>query len=88
VNLNGAEHITLPAAEVLRPIKAGQPWTTDDALCPICETVFLMAASFTPQAPSLPLPSASQRVERFEGVTPLVVAERRSAFQSRAPPSA
>jgi hypothetical protein len=60
----------------------------DDAYCPICASLYLMANSFMPAAPLLPLPSVSNLVKHFDRKAPVFVAPRRLAFQSRAPPLA
>ena len=46
--LSVAETVNLPAAESFKSIPAGQPWYSGDALCPICETIYFLSNSFTP----------------------------------------
>ena len=60
----------------------------DDDYCVICATIFLAATTFLPPAPQLPVPSASQTIERFDRVPVVFIASRRAPFQSRAPPLA
>ena len=60
----------------------------DDDYCAICATIFLAATTFLPPAPQLPVPSASQTIERFDRVPVVFIASRRAPFQSRAPPLA
>ena len=60
----------------------------DDAYCPICASVYLTANSFVPAAPVLPLPVASSAIRHVDRDLRLFMAQRRSAFQSRAPPLA
>ena len=86
-SLQVAETVDLPAAESLKSIPSGQPWYSDDALCPICETIYFLATSFTPSAPEiLPLIVASRPAEHSAVCAALFVAPRRAFFQSRAPP--
>ncbi len=62
-------------------IPAGQPWYSGDALCPICETIYFLSNSFTPDAPAvLPLTFSSRPAEHAAASRP---------FSSRrgAPPS-
>jgi hypothetical protein len=70
----------------------GQPPSTggddDDTYCPICASVYLTANSFVPIAPVLRPPSAFCAVEHFDRNADLLIAPRRTAFQSRAPPLA
>jgi len=88
ITLSASDSIALPPIESLRPIPPDRPWYGADALCPICETIYSLATSFVPEAPQLPLPSASQAVERLEHPAVILVAPRRSPYQSRAPPIA
>ncbi len=60
----------------------------DDDYCALGATIFLAATSFLPPAPQLPVPSASQTIERFDRVPVVFIASRRAPFQSRAPPLA
>jgi hypothetical protein len=86
-SLDAAEVVMLPSAESVRAIPAGQPWYDSDALCPICETIYFLSTSFTPQAPEvLPLRFVARPVEHSTTVVAFFVAPRRAVFQSRAPP--
>jgi hypothetical protein len=60
----------------------------DDAYCPICASAYLTANSFVPGGPVLRTPSASSAVEHGKCGARVFVAQRRSGFQSRAPPLA
>lgn len=88
-SLTVAEAVVLPPAESLRSIPADQPWYSADALCPICEAMYFLATSSVPKAPQvLPPALASWPAEHSAVVAALLVAPRRAAFQSRAPPIA
>jgi hypothetical protein len=88
-SLLAAEKVALPSAESLRAIPADAPWYSDDAFCPICETMYLLGTSSVPEAPQvLPVAWISRPVERPPIVAVLVLAPRRALFQSRAPPAA
>lgn len=87
-SLDTAETVVLPSAESARAIPAGQPWYADDAFCPICETMYFLSTSFTPEAPQVfPLPFVARVVEHSTLVPTFFIAPRRAPFQSRAPPS-
>jgi len=84
-----AEAVNLPAAESLNSVPLDQPWYSGDALCPICETIYFLSVSFTPDAPEiLPLTYSSRPAEHSTIRVAFVVAPRRALFQSRAPPIA
>jgi hypothetical protein len=86
-SLDAAETVVLPSAESARAIPADQPWYSGDAFCPICETMYFLGTSFTPEAPQvLPPALATRPVEHSAIVTALFIAPRRAGFQSRAPP--
>src|SRR5579863_3355004 len=59
--LSVAEIVSLPAAESLESIPADEPWYSGDALCPICETIYFIANSFTPDIPQVATPTSSWR---------------------------
>ena len=83
-----AEAAVLPPAETLRSIPADQPWYGDDALCPICATIYFLATSSNPEAPLvLRQPFISKPIEHSAIIVAVVAAPRRAPFQSRAPPS-
>jgi hypothetical protein len=87
-SLSSAEAIVLPSAQSLKPIPSGQPWSDDDALCPICETIYFLATSSNPEAPQIsPRPFVSRPVEHSANIAAFFVAPRRAPFQSRAPPA-
>ncbi len=92
VHLHGVRHPALAvsgSAAQASPLGAPQPGNdADDDYCAICATIFLAANSFLPPAPQLPVPSASQTIERFDRVPVVFIASRRAPFQSRAPPLA
>jgi hypothetical protein len=71
-----------------QPLPANHPSKHGDDYCAICAAVSLLGNSFAAAAPSLPLPSASYAIERFDRVAAIFIAPRRAAFQSRAPPAA
>jgi len=71
-----------------QPINGGEPGGDGDKYCAICATIYLAANSFVPQPPQLPTFSASRAVEYSDYAAITFVAERRTPFQSRAPPSA
>jgi hypothetical protein len=88
VSLTRAQAVTLPQAQAVHAIPAGRPWYDSDAFCPICETMYMLGASFVPEAPHLLPPSLSQAAQPIEHVTAILVSPQRSPFQSRAPPRA
>jgi hypothetical protein len=86
-SLSAAEAIALPSAQSLKPIPSGQPWSDNDALCPICETTYFLATSFNPEAPEILPPTFASRPAEHSAVrAALFVAPQRASFQSRAPP--
>ena len=60
----------------------------DDDYCAICASIFLVSSSFVAEPPKLPVPLAFTRIERSFSIARGVIAPRRVAFQSRAPPAA
>lgn len=60
----------------------------DDDYCAICASIFLVSTSFVSAPPPLPVPVGFERIEHSFSVARGVVAPRRFAFQSRAPPAA
>jgi hypothetical protein len=71
-----------------QPLPANHPAKHGDDYCAICAAVSLLGNSFAAAAPSLPLPSASYAIERFDRGAAIFIAPRRAPFQSRAPPAA
>ena len=87
--LSAAETVSLPAAESFNSIPADQPWYGGDALCPICETIYFLSNSPTPDAPQiLPLSFVVRPAQHSAVGAGFFVAPRRAPFQSRAPPTA
>ncbi|HUZ34325.1 MAG TPA: hypothetical protein VMV19_19820 [Xanthobacteraceae bacterium] len=93
VHLDGI-HSLYPAAGIAKftakaqPTNSAQPGNDGDKYCAICATIYLAGNSFVPQPPQLPTFSASQAVDYSDYAAIVFVAERRTPFQSRAPPSA
>jgi hypothetical protein len=86
--LSSAAEIALPSAGSPQSLTADRA-VNDDQFCAICETMFMLGTSATPQAPQVPAPVPITRPARhFSRVAALFVAPRRAAFQSRAPPVA
>lgn len=85
--LTVAETVALPSAESVRSIPADQLQDDNDALCPICATMYFLSTSFTAEVPQvLPLPFVARPVEHTAAVAAFFIAPRRAAFHSRAPP--
>lgn len=86
--LSVGETVNLPCAESFNSIPPDQPWYSGDALCPICETIYFLNTSFTPEVPEIqPLVFSSRPAEHSAIRAAIFVALRRAAFRSRAPPS-
>jgi len=86
--LAAAEAVNLPAAESFKPVPSDQPWYSGDALCPICETIYFLGTSFTPNAPEvLPLTFSSRPAGHLAVHAALFTPPRRALFQPRAPPT-
>jgi hypothetical protein len=86
--LSNAAEIALPSATAPQSLTADHA-VNDDQFCAICETMFMLGSSATPQAPQLLAPAPIVRpAQRFSRTAALFVAPRRAAFQSRAPPVA
>jgi hypothetical protein len=71
-----------------QPLPANHPAKHGDDYCAICATMSLLGNSFVAAAPALPLPAASHVIEQFDRVAAIFIAPHRTAFQSRAPPTA
>jgi hypothetical protein len=80
--------MALPAADQSQSLPADQPSKHTDDYCAICATMSLLGSSFVAAPPQLPLPFAFHAVEHVDRVAVAIVAQRRTAFQSRAPPAA
>ncbi len=76
------------ASQSLLPPHPGAGDDDDDVYCPICASVSLTANSFVPGGPVLRPPSVSCTVEHHNSSVRFFIAQRRLAFQSRAPPLA
>jgi hypothetical protein len=85
---SGAAAIALPAVADAQPLPTDHPSKHTDDYCAICATMSLLGSSFAAAPPQLPLPFESRAVEHADRVAVAVVAPRRAAFQSRAPPAA
>ncbi len=87
--LSTAADILLPTASAQQSLSAGSAANQGDDFCAICETIFMLGSSATPEAPQLlaavPLIRPAQHVGRTAA---LFIAPRRAPFQSRAPPTA
>lgn len=87
--LTNAAEIVLPASGAPQSLSANYAANHGDDFCAICETMFMLGSSATPEAPQLlapvPLIRPAQHVSRAAA---LFVAPRRAPFQSRAPPIA
>jgi hypothetical protein len=77
-----------PAANDSQPQPTNQPSKHSDDYCAICATMALLNTSFVAEAPQLPVPVISHAVEHVDRVVVAIMAPRRTAFQSRAPPAA
>jgi hypothetical protein len=88
--LASSSGVTSVAAEALSSQQNPAQHPADEAhdFCAICATILLASSSLLPDAPPLPLPSASRTVEHFGNFTFAFISPQRAAFQSRAPPLA
>lgn len=64
------------------------PANEADGFCSICASIHLASSSFLPDAPLLPVPSASRTIKHSGSFNFVFVSPQRAAFQSRAPPLA
>jgi len=60
----------------------------DDDYCAICASIYLASSSLVALPPQLPVPAEGGRLEHSYNAAFGVIAPRRFAFQSRAPPAA
>jgi len=60
----------------------------DDDYCTICASIYLVSTSMAAQPPALPVPVGSLRIKHPIVAADAIVAPRRLAFRSRAPPTA
>ena len=80
--------IAAPVPGGSQQLPSDQPTKHGDDYCAVCAAVSLLGNSFAAAAPTLPLPSASHAIELLDRVATILIAPRRAAFQSRAPPTA
>ena len=84
-----AAEIALPTAGSPQSLSRDYAANHSDDFCAICETMFMLGTSATPQAPQFLAPAPIIRPARhFSRTAALFLAPRRAAFQSRAPPVA
>ena len=90
----GSDRVTLAAPHqavarqgVAAPAPAQNPGDDDD-YCAICASIFLASTSFVSQPPPLPVPDGFHRIGHSVGTAFGIIAPRRVAFRSRAPPAA
>jgi hypothetical protein len=89
ITLPAGTSIALPATEALRAIPADQALGHSDELCPICEAMYFLGISSTPEGPQIsPLPRAWRPLEPLAAIAAIAIDTRRAPFQSRAPPAA
>ena len=87
--LSTAADIVLPAATAQQSLSAGSAANQGDDFCAICETIFMLGSSATPEAPLVLAPAWIARpAQPLSRTASLFIAPRRAAFQSRAPPTA
>ncbi len=87
--LSSAAEIALPTDDAPQSLSRNYAANHTDDFCAICETMFMLGSSATPQAPQLLAPVPIIRPARhFSRIAALFVAPRRAAFHSRAPPVA
>jgi hypothetical protein len=60
----------------------------DDDYCAICASIFLASTSFVAEPPKLPVPAGFERIALIFSAEQGVSVQRRTFFQSRAPPAA
>jgi hypothetical protein len=84
-----APSIAVPVADAGQPSPAHHPAKHGDDYCAICATISLLGHSFVAAAPALPPPPpVAHAIAHVDRVVTIAVAPRRTAFQSRAPPTA
>jgi hypothetical protein len=87
--LSSAAEIALPAAGSPQSLSRDYAANHGDDFCAICETMFMLGTSATPEAPQVLAPAPIIRpAQHFSRAAALFVAPRRAPFQSRAPPTA
>jgi hypothetical protein len=93
VHVDGIRGADSAAALVLQQTKTAQslpsPQGGDkDDYCAICASIYLVANSFVPPPPLLPVPLIAAAIDHIDRGAAIFIAPRRLAFQSRAPPLA
>lgn len=87
--LTNAAEIALPRAESPESFSANYAADRSDDFCAICETIFMLGSSATPEPPKTLTPALIIRpAQHFARTAALFIAPRRGPFQSRAPPVA
>jgi hypothetical protein len=87
--LSSAAEVALPSAEAPQSLGRDYAANHDTDFCAICETMFMLGSSATPEAPQMLPPAPIIRSARhFSRTAGVFVAPRRGPFQSRAPPAA
>jgi hypothetical protein len=87
--LTNAAQIALPRAGSPESFSANYAANHSDDFCAICETMFMLGSSATPEAPKTLTPVPVIRpAQHFTRTVAVFIAPRRAPFQSRAPPSA
>jgi hypothetical protein len=85
---SGVTSVAASKAPASEQKPAHHPANEASDFCAICATIHLASSSFLPDAPLLPVPSASQTIEHSGSFNFIFVSPQRAAFQSRAPPLA
>jgi hypothetical protein len=87
--LSSAAEIALPKADSPQSFSRDHVASHADDFCAICETIFMLGSSATPEAPLVLAPAWIARpAQPLSRTASLFIAPRRAAFQSRAPPTA
>jgi hypothetical protein len=83
-----ATSIAAAVADVDQPSPTNHPAKHGDDYCAICATISLLGHSFIAAAPALPPPPVAHVIAHVDRVAAIAIGPRRTAFQSRAPPTA
>ncbi len=88
----GSGHLALAGPHQAVLAKASQPGPQnsgdDEGYCPICASIVLVSTLLVSEPPQLPVPDGFERVRPTVRIARGIVAPRRIAFRSRAPPAA
>jgi hypothetical protein len=91
LHVTGATHagMTAPSGTAIARASQQQPAQNpdDDDYCAICATIFLISTSFVSTPPPLPVADGFERITHSININRGLIALRRAAFRSRAPPS-